>query len=302
MGGGQNSHERPRLLFLHRVHVQRLVHAGVPHTYHGEPEPLRVHQELGEPDRHGRDPELLPGPGPAAVRLAPRERGHPRILEHHTHHETVQADAPLLRPQDPDPDVPRVREGADPPRLLPGPRHRDLRQSGLLRGTDPVQSEERLQEHTVGPVVGPGHDDHRRLRGHGAENLRRNVRRRALRPSGRTHDRPAGARDRQQLCDVLQSHAGASKITEEATPRTSGRTAQSQDSRRARNDGRFWRTAGMSPTAHATRFASPWRRPGRWPGPDARGRLPRRTGTPEQKDERYQDQSSQGRYVRYKNR
>lgn len=34
LGSGQNSHERSRLLFLHRVYVQRLVHPRVPNTNH----------------------------------------------------------------------------------------------------------------------------------------------------------------------------------------------------------------------------------------------------------------------------
>lgn len=66
-------------------------------------------------------------------------------------------------------------------------------------------------------MVGPGHDDHGRLRRHGAQDVRRHVRGRPVRPRRRTHDRPAGARDRQQLCDVLQSHAGASQAPEEET-------------------------------------------------------------------------------------
>lgn len=284
--------------------MQRLVHPRVPNTDHREPEPVRVHQELGEPDRHGGDVEFLPRPGPPTLRIPPRERRHPRVLEHNTHNETVQADTPLVRPQDPDPDVPRVRQRIDPASLLPGPRYRDIRKPGLLRGAYPVQSEERLQEHTVGPVVGLGHDDHGRLRGHGAQDLRGHVRGRPLRPGRCANHRPAGARDRQQLCDVLQSHAGASQAAQEEAPRTSGRAAEGPD--RAAGWGRGRRRPGASwlhPTAHAPGWARVGaHRPRPRTRPDARDRVHRRPGASEQTDERHQDQSSQGRFVRHENR
>ena len=169
-----------------------------------------------------------------------------------------------------------------------------------------VQSEERLQEHTVGPVVGTGHDDHRRLRRHGAQDLRGDVRRRVVRPRRCPHDRPAGARDRQQLCDVLQSHAGASQATEEETPRITGRAAEGANAGRSVGRGRGrWHhgTAGLHPAAHAvgrTDIRGRW--PGPWPWTDARCRLRRRHRPSEQTDERHQDQSSQGRFVRHENR
>ena len=305
MGGGQNAHERSRLLFLHRVRVQRLVHPRVPNTYHGKPEPLRVHQELGEPDRHGGHAELLPRPGPPTLRVPPRERGHPRVLEHNTYHEAVQAHPPLVRPQDPHPNVPRIRQRVDPSRLLPGPRHRHIRKPGLLRGTHPVQPEERLQEHTARPVVGPRNDDHGRLRGHGAQDVRGHVRGRPLRPGRCTDHRPAGARDRQQLCDVLQSHAGASQAAQEEAPRTPGRAAEGEERAVGRRRGGSGRpgAAGLHPAAHAPgRARGGARRPRPRPRTDARDRVHRRPGAPEQTDERHQDQSSQGRFVRHENR
>lgn len=284
--------------------MQRLVHPRVPNTDHGEPEPVRVHQELGEPDRHGGDVELLPRPGPPTLRIPPRERRHPRVLEHNTNHETVQAHPPLVRPQDPDPDVPRLRQRTHPARLLPGPGYRHIRKPGLLRGAYPVQSEERLQEHTVGPVVGLGHDDHGRLRRHGAQDVRGHVRGRPLRPGRRTDHRPAGARDRQQLCDVLQSHAGASQAAQEEAPRTSGRAAEGPGRALGRRRGcRRPGAAGLHPAAHAPgRARVGARRPGPRTRTDARHRVHRRPGAPEQTDERHQDQPSQGRFVRRENR
>jgi len=88
---------------------------------------LRLHQELGEPNRHGCDTEFLRRPGVAAVRGPLGERRYPRVLEHHTHNEAIQAHAPFLGPEDPDTDLSRVGERAHVAGVLPRPRHRYLR-------------------------------------------------------------------------------------------------------------------------------------------------------------------------------
>lgn len=122
--------------------MQRLVYSRVSNTDYREPEPVRVHQELGQRDRHGSYRQFLHRPGATAFRLASGERRYTRVLEHHTYHETVQANPSFVRPEDSHPDVPRIRQRIDLVGLLLGPWHCDLRQSGLLRGTYPVQSEE----------------------------------------------------------------------------------------------------------------------------------------------------------------
>ena len=48
----------------------------------------------------------------------------------------------------------------------------NFRVAGVLRGTDPGQSAQRLQLDSARPVVGPGHHDHRRIRRHGPQDIR----------------------------------------------------------------------------------------------------------------------------------
>ena len=92
-------------------------------------EQVAVRQGVGQHHRLRRDAVLLHRLGAAKVRLAPGERRYFGILLHHPHHEAVQVDASLVRPQDPHSDVPRIRQGIDAARLLPHPRHRHLRLS-----------------------------------------------------------------------------------------------------------------------------------------------------------------------------
>lgn len=74
-------------------------------------------------------------------------------------------------------------------------------------------------------MVGPGHNDHRRLRRHGPQNLHRHVRGRPLRPGRRTNHRTASARHRQQLRHVLLAHAGQGQTAKEAETSASRRAA-----------------------------------------------------------------------------
>ena len=57
-------------------------------------------------------------------------------------------------------------------------------------------------------VVGIGNDDNGGVRGYGAQNLRRNVRRRSVRSGRRTHHCLARTCHRIQLCHVLQPYSG----------------------------------------------------------------------------------------------
>ena len=205
---GQDADERPRGLLLHRGRLQHVVHDRDPDALHRLSEQVPVRARLGQHHRLRRDALLLHRSGPAKVRLAPGERRHPRVLLHHPHHEAVQTDATLVRPQNPHTDVQGVGQGADSARLLPRPRHRHLRQPRLLRGEDPGQSAQRLQQHPARLVVGTGHHDDRRLRRHGTKNLCRHVRRRPLRPRRSVNHCLARTCHRFQLCHVLQPHAG----------------------------------------------------------------------------------------------
>lgn len=144
VGAGQDADERARGVLLHRVRVQRVVHFRDPGAVHRVAQQMRVRQGVGEHHRLHSHVELLHRSDTAEVRLAPGERGHTGVLLHHTHHETVQADATLVRPEDTDADVPRVCQGADAASVLPGPGHRDIRQPGVLRGANPGQPAQRL--------------------------------------------------------------------------------------------------------------------------------------------------------------
>jgi len=81
-------------------------------------------------------------------------------------------------------------------------------------------------------VVGPGHHDHRGLRGHGPQNLHRYVRGRPVRLSRRTNHRTASARHRQQLRHVLLAHAGQGQTAKEAETSASRRTAETAQNTR----------------------------------------------------------------------
>lgn len=225
VGVGQDADERARGVLLHRVRVQRVVHVRDPGAVRGVSEQVRVRQSVGEHHRLHRHAQLLHRPDPAEVRVRPGERGHPGVLLHHPHHAAVQADAALVRAEDPHADVPGVGQGADAARVLPGAGHRDIRQPGVLRGAHPGQPAQRLQQHTAGPVVGPGHHDHRRLRRHGTQDVRRHVRGCPVRARRRAHHRAARARHRVQLRHVLLAHAGPGQAAQEAAPRAARGTA-----------------------------------------------------------------------------
>lgn len=227
----QVSHERSRLLLLHRVYLQRLVHHRVPHTFHRQSIQLRVHSQLGQRHRHDRHPQFLHRLGPAQVRLPPGERRHSGVPQHHPHHEALQIDQAFVGPQNPHTDVQGLGQGTYPAGVLPGAGYRRVRQFGLLRGADPIQSKERFQEHTSGPVVGPGNHDHRGLRGHGPKNLHRDVCGGPVCPSGCVDHCTASAGYREQFRDVLRAHAGPSKTAQEETEGPARGTAQGEATR-----------------------------------------------------------------------
>ena len=90
------------------------------------------------------------------------------------------AGAPLVRTEDPRPDVQGVGQGAAAARLLRLHGHHNPCFADLLRRTDggglklpfakcSGQPVERVRVDPGRPVVGTGHDLHRRLRGHGAQ-------------------------------------------------------------------------------------------------------------------------------------
>lgn len=58
------------------------------------------------------------------------------LLQHHQDPAAVQVDQALARLEDPHPHVQGLRQGAGPAGVLPRPRHRRLRQPGVLRGED----------------------------------------------------------------------------------------------------------------------------------------------------------------------
>lgn len=70
------------------------------------------------------------------------------------------------------------------------------------------ESAQRLQEHTGGTVVGDCDDDDGRLRGHGPQDVHRNVRRRSLRPRGCPDHSTSGSGHRFELPHVLLPHSG----------------------------------------------------------------------------------------------
>lgn len=224
LGAGQDADERARGVLLHRVRVQRVVHVRDPGAVRRVAEQVRVREGVGEHHRLHRHAQLLHRPDPAEVRVGPGKRGHPGVLLHHPDHAAVQADAALVRAEDPHADVPGVGQGADAARVLPGAGHRDIRQPGVLRGAHSGQPAQRLQQHTAGPVVGPGHHDHGRLRRHGAQDVRGHVRRRPVRVGRRAHHSAARARHRFQLRDVLLAHAGPGQAAQEAAPSAARRT------------------------------------------------------------------------------
>ena len=78
--------------------------------------------------------QLLHRPAARPPRLASGECRCSRVLLHHPNTATVQADPPLLRPQDPAPDLPSLRQGADAAGVLPRARDHHLRQPCLLCG------------------------------------------------------------------------------------------------------------------------------------------------------------------------
>ncbi|GIY59002.1 potassium channel Kv3 [Caerostris extrusa] len=149
----------------------------------------------------------------------------PRLLQHHQDIQVVQTDSPLPGPQDPHPHVPGERQGALPARLLPGPGDRHLRLPRLLRRATAGQPQQRLHQHPGGPVVGHRHHDHCGLRGHGAQDLRGHAGGRPVRPRRSADHRPARARHRVQLHDVLLAHAGegeAAQTEKEGAARRAG--------------------------------------------------------------------------------
>ena len=78
--------------------------------------------------------QLLHRPAARPPRFASGECRCSRVLLHHPNTATVQADPPLLRPQDPAPDLPSLRQGADAAGVLPRARDHHLRQPCLLCG------------------------------------------------------------------------------------------------------------------------------------------------------------------------
>lgn len=203
-----------------------MVHLRDPRQVYRVAQQVRLHQLLGEYHRLHSHRKLLHRPGesqnvcrffmftifspkdPEEVRVPPGERGHHGVLLHHPHHAAVQAHQALVRLEDPHPDVPRFRQGANSAGVFSRSGHRDLRQPGVLRRTDPNESRQRLQEHPAGAVVGAGDDDHGGVRRHGSQNLHRDVRGSAVRLGRRLDDSVASARHSIEFCHVLQPHAG----------------------------------------------------------------------------------------------
>lgn len=158
------------------MRVQRLVHPRDLSPIHILAEQMRIYKGVREHHRLHSHAQLLHRSHTAEVRVASRKRRHFRVLLHHQDNEAVQADEALLRAEDPHTDVQGVRQGADAARLLPGARHRHIRQFGVLCREDTGKSTQRLQQHTPGSMVGSGHHDHRGLWGYGTQDLRWDVR------------------------------------------------------------------------------------------------------------------------------
>lgn len=288
VGAGQDADERARGVLLHRVRVQRVVHVRDPGAVHRVAEQVRVREGVGEHHRLHRHAQLLHRPDPAEVRVAPGERRHTRVLLDHPYHAAVQAHPALVRAEDPHADVPGVGQGAHAARVLPGAGHRDIRQSRLLRRAHPGQPAQRLQQHTSRPVVGASHHDHGRVRRHGAEDVRRHVRGRAVRVGRRAHHRSPRAGHRVQLCHVLLAHAGPGQTAEEAAPRAAGRAAPRAPAARPRA-----RAAERQPARRRLPRPVCGRR---WPAAQrgrGAGQHHRRAGG-QPSHERHQEQPSQG--------
>ena len=96
-------------------------------------EQVGLPEVVGERDRLRGHAELLHGPGAAAARGPHQERRRLRVLQHHQDTAALQTNPPLLRAEDPPPDLQSLRQGAHAACLLPGPRDRYLRQPRLLR-------------------------------------------------------------------------------------------------------------------------------------------------------------------------
>ena len=79
-----------------------------------------------------------------------------------------------------------------------------------------------------GAVVGDRDDDDGRLRRHDAQDVRRHVRRVAVRAHRRTDDRAARPRHRLQLRALLLTHAGARQAPQEAPARPARRGGPAQ--------------------------------------------------------------------------
>lgn len=306
MGAGQDADERARGVLLHRVRVQRVVHVRDPGAVHRVARQVRVRQGVRQHHRLHRHAQLLHRLDPAEVRIAPRERRHTRIFLDYPDNAAVQADATLVRAENPHADVPGIGQGADAARVLPGAGHRHIRQPGVLRGAHPGQPAQRLQQHTAGPLVGAGHHDHGRVRRHGAKDVRGHVRRSPVRAGRSAHHRLARARHRQQLRHVLLAHAGSCQATEKTASCAAGRTTtRSQTTgagrtrpaergrRRLRRRRRWWRQQQQLPVRRRrwTRAVRGWNaaQRGRSAGQHywGAGRQP--------PDERSQKQPSQGR-------
>ena len=83
-------------------------------------------------------------------------------------------------------------------------------------------------------MVGSGHDDYSGLWGHGAQDLRRDHRRLAVRPLRGPRDRPPRPRHRVQLLNVLLAHPGQDEAAQEAeagggcpaAPKTASQTSR----------------------------------------------------------------------------
>jgi len=137
-------------------------------------------------------------------------------------------DASLARAQDPHSHVQGECSRTDVTHLLSDYRHRHLRVACLLRRAHPVQSDQRLHVHPGRTVVGYCDDDDRRLRRYDAEDLRRNVRRVAVRADRCPDDSASGSGDRIQLRAVLLSHAGSRQATQEATESVARRGGETE--------------------------------------------------------------------------
>ena len=137
-------------------------------------------------------------------------------------------DAAFSRPQDSHSHVQSERSRTDATHLLSNHRHRHLRVARLLCRAHPVQPDQRLHLDPGRTVVGDRHDDDRRLRRHDAQDLRRHVRRLAVRADRCIDDSASGSGDRVQLRAVLLAHAGEGEAAQEAATRSAGRGGAAQ--------------------------------------------------------------------------